>query len=263
MIETQKIYLGEHPIEVTKFGEHGNLIKQPETLITKGLLNYYDAENPGGAPSTTWDDLMDVQDGSVNADVSRVPASPAYYNFPSGSNLNTIEFYTSGTQPFPGSTDINHTICTWVQFDEDQENVISIVGKDSPPNGSKITFRTQADGSGGNNLRVETRGANYVSTTLGSLTNLTWYMCSYKLNGNNQTDITMYLNTSKDDGVTGDNNLNLQDTQLQVGDQFPAGAVGGAQKLYGKMGVFLIYDRALEDWEIEHNFNYFKSRYGY
>ena len=38
MIETQKIYLGEHPIEVTKFGEHGNLIKQPETLITKGFL---------------------------------------------------------------------------------------------------------------------------------------------------------------------------------------------------------------------------------
>ena len=137
-----------------------------------------------------------------------------------------------------------------------------MVGESVPPDGSKLTFRTQADGSGGNNLRVETRGANYVSTTLGSLTNNTWYMCSYKLDGNNQTDITMYLNTSKDAGVTGDNPLNLKTTRLQIGDQYPSGA-GGAQKLDGQMGVFLIYDRALEDWEITHNFNYFKSRYGY
>jgi hypothetical protein len=261
MIETQKIYLGEHPIEVTKFGAHGNLIKQPETLITKGLLNYYDAENPGGTPSTTWTDLMGNQDGSVNADVSHTSGTPSYYDFPAtgtGTDADTIIFYTG--QPFSGSVGINHTICAWVDFDQSKDNIISMVGEDVAPNGSKLTFRTQSDGLGANNLRVETRGANYVSSTLGALSTNNWYMCSYKLDGNNQTDITMYLNATKDDGVTGSNNLSLKTTRLQTGNQSPS-TVG--QKLDGQMGVFLIYNRALEDWEIEHNFNYFKSRYGY
>lgn len=261
MIETQKIYYGSHPIEDVRFGKDKVILNYKLEPIQSNLIRWYDADNPGTDTGNGWLDLTATRNGTLTPTTSFTYTSTPPANFEySGASSNRIVMADSGANPFAGASTQPHTIVAWINVDKIGDNVISFTGEDAGANGSKISFRTIDNGSSQNILRVETRGNSYNSSTLGVLSTGTWYMVAYTIDGTNQTDIEMWLNTEKDDGVTGSNTLSLASTAFQAGNQSPTIS---AQSFDGKMSVFLAYDKKLTDEEIYHTFNLYKGRYGY
>lgn len=67
----------------------------------------------------------------------------------------------------------------------------------------------------------------------------------------------MYLNTSSDDCGTNTTTLDIKSTYAWAGVQ------NSFHPYSGRIGVWLIYNRALSASEIEEVFDYYKGNYGY
>ena len=219
------------------------------SYVTSGLVRFYDAENAGGTPTTTWTDIQANQNGTVGANVTWTTGTPNYYDF-LGSGTTAASAVDFSPNPFTGTQ--NHTICVWFNADSTGDGVLSYVGRTGFPTYQfqKITMRTIS-----NQLRLEFEGAGQ-NTSLTYSTG-TWYQAAYKLDGTRPNDCTIYLNNSKQAITASTTTLNLSSLYMYTGVQT------GFHPFNGKVAVYMAYNRALSDAEIEQNFDYFKTRYGY
>lgn len=215
----------------------------------ENLVRWYDAEDAGASPSSTWQDLSGNQDGTVNTNVTfTTSGSLSVYEFGGTTGAhpdNTIQY---GSNPFTGTT--NHTIISWFQPTAVRDAVWQFTGNNAPA--AKIVYRFLS----GNAMRFEWQGGG---GTLSGLTYSTWQWAqyAYSFDGTQARDVTCYINNTSsfiNNGTT----LNLQSNALMSGDQLN----NPNQALKGYMGVFLAYDFALSASQIEEVFEYYRGRYG-
>lgn len=216
--------------------------------FSQDLVRWYDAENPGSSPSSTWEDLSGTQNGTVNTNVSYVSATPAYYDFAGTTGADPDNTITYGANPFTGTTP--HTIIGWCNPDVVSNMVWQFTGEND--NAKKIVFSFL----NANAMRLEWQGGGDTLSGLSYSTG-TWAQYAYSFNGTTVSDITCYINTTSS-SLTNTTTLNLGSTALQSGDQ-----PNNPNQVYnGKLGVFLAYNRAFSSSEIEEVYEYYRTRYG-
>ena len=249
-IEGKKIYLGNSPVTLIK--DNGFVHVDPAEAVavppySTDLLRWFEADNPGGSPSSTWTDLSGNQNGTIGSNLTYTSGTPSYYSF-SGASTDVNNVVDASPSPVTGTT--NHTAIVWFRTASSNDGVLSYVGSRLSGSFQKIVLRTTSTGY----IRVEFEGAG-TTTSLAYSTN-TWYQAAYVFDGTTTGDVKVYLNTSSQQ-AGGTTTLNMNSTYCWSGAQQSFHAFNG------DVANWLIYDRAFSASEITEVFDYYKGNYGY
>ena len=255
MAQTQKMYLGDTPIGITRFGEHGNTINGafPIPIITQDLEHKYDASNPGASPSSTWDDLVGSKNGSYAAatGVTYVATAPSYFNF-AGTSDNKIDFALPLPTFMSGTGTKSFTLQFWVNMRNitTQQTILHIGDTSTAGAALEVLIRSTGD------LRFQFGSTGARNTTFNPTIN-TWHQITVTKDGSTVGDYDMYLDNTN----IGTLPILTQSTNLPTNDTHAFGtAESGRASMY--IGEYLIYDRVLSSAEVTNNYNALKDRFG-
>jgi len=213
------------------------------------LVRWYDAEDAGTSPSSTWQDLSGNVDGTVNTNVTFTTSGGlSYYDFAGTTGTHPDNTITYGANPFTGTT--SHTIIGWLQPRAVRDAVWQFTGNNATR--AKIVYRFLP----GNAMRMEFQGGGATLSGLTYATN-TWAQYAYSWGGTTAADVICYINGTSSN-ISNTSTLNLASNILMSGDQ-----LNNPNQCYlGYMGVFLAYDFAMSSSQIAEVFEFYRGRYG-
>lgn len=210
-------------------------------FVTSGLVSRLDALNYSGSGSTLPDTSGYGHDGTIAGDTEYVASSPTYFNFPLYSYIQMGTILNRSA----------YTKCVAFYIDSygTANNLLS--GRDGDGHAFWL--------SGGDKLNAGHNGdyGGSWNTVVGATTiNLyQWYFGCVTFNST--TGWKLYLNGVED----GSSNDTLTFYGDDPGD-CDLGAYYDSNWLYGRIGLGLVYNRALDAGEISTLFNSIRGRFG-
>ncbi len=224
-----------------------------DNIIQTNLEQWLDADNPGGAPSTTWADTEGNFDGTVDGP-TYVSGTPSYYNFPFSGN-NKINCGTGIPSFMQGTGTKAYTIQFWLYADINRGNMGIFQFGSTASAGQELTLKTRGNAVG--QMRMEYGGGTARNFGTPYLANANWWMVTVVQNGSTNGSINMFLDDDTEYGTfAGTTAMNLQSTGLfNIGRQ-------DSDRWDGRFGQWILYSKALTQAEIQNNYDYFKGQYG-
>jgi len=227
-----------------------NIKKQPAlpSIIEDGLQLYLDASNSASYPGSgsTW---FDLSGNNRNASLIN---SPSYNTEANG----VLIFNGSNQQANLGTwfTFQNFTISTWIKPGTSQKAYADIF--DNNHTGTR-NWVCQQNNMNLNQYSFTVLPSNGVSSSTGNfnLNSNTWYNLTVTFDNSR---VRGYLNGSlfaTGNAVTSTSIYSQQNFVI-------ANWANGGRQWNGRIGEFLVYNRALSLQEIEQNFNATKSKFG-
>ena len=252
MAQTQKIYLGTHPVEKRYLGEHpivvnGSFNDPNNGLVLDGLTYYFNSKETANA--TNW------PAGIGNKTGSYATPTTVYYNSTDkvveidGSGTPSLQF--SGGWDYDGNPPTEHSLLIFTKPKRvSGGQMMSFNGDFNFPN-ERVELRL----SGTTFVYENNPNYTYSATEFGSITANDWHLFGYGFSGSIQTDVDLYYD---DDSTT----VSGDTSTVDIGSAaLEMGTLSGGEPYSGSMGAVLIYDRKITSSESAQLYRYLTSQF--
>jgi len=229
-------------------------------IITEGLVLYLDAANTKSySTGTTWRDLSR---GDNNGTLINGPT----FNSANGGSIvfDGVDDYVDFGNVLNLGTN-SMTINAWVKINSSVTNKSILTKTLAGLQNYSYQFRILNN----NTLSAFFQGnggADITPSSVESLENDRWYMCTVTFNRSSNINFYLDANLLTINGnnvISQWNNLNFQSTNpLRVGSSTAADNVGLSNLFNGNISLMQVYFRTLSQQEILQNFNATRARYG-